>query len=309
MVHNIRLWCVAVVAIALVACESNPSVTSSTSSSSPARVAASGHGAGEADRKAFIAEHAMDDSGELTREVFINFRRARFAEADLDGKGTLSEDEYVDEYATRLEQQIDAERKGHSQQTLARFNALDRNKDGFISPEEYKASGDRAWQQFDSQNTGVIRLADHAGQSQARSRSVLGMPTSHSITGFFDIYDESGEGVITRASYDKQRQAAFAATDLNGDGKLSLEEYQDEFEARVDRRADQVRAAQIKQAHVRFGVLDVNKDNAISLDEYLATGLRSFERWDTNGDNIISDADPLPAPRVAPTTSAADNKR
>lgn len=287
----------------LAACQStsSPSVENTAEKTTRPAAFTSGHGLSERDREAFISEHAADGSDSLTLEAFIAFRTARFTEGDTDGNGSLNEDEYVDEYATRLERQIEAERKGHAEQTLARFKSLDKDQDNFISRAEYNASGDRAWLHFDKAGTGVVRAADHEQQQPTqRFRSVLGMPTSHNIKGFLELYDESGEGVVTRLDYQRQRDASFDTTDVNGDGKLSLEEYQDEFETRLDRQANRVREAQIKQAHVRFNVLDTDKDKAISLDEYLASGLRTFKRWDTNGDNTISGTDPLPAPRTMP---------
>lgn len=300
-----RLLLPVLMASLLAACQtSSPENTAAAANTEkqPTSLSAGRHGAvSEQQRKAFIAEHVTDASEELTWEAFKAFRTERFNGGDQDGNGSLSEDEYVDEYATRLEQQIAGERKGHAEQTLARFKALDKDKDGFISPAEYNASGDRAWQLFDKENTGTVKAADHKSAPQGGGfRSVLGMPTSHNISGFMEMYDESGEGVVTRADYQRQRDASFAATDANGDGKLSLEEYQDEFEGRVDRQANRVREGQLKQAHVRFGVLDTNKDKAISLEEYLASGERTFKRWDTNGDGVVSAADPLPVRQEMP---------
>lgn len=310
-----RLLLPVLMASLLAACQtSGPQNTAGAATDTqPTTLSAARHGtAGELERKAFIAEHTTDASEELTWEAFKIFRTERFNSGDQDGNGSLSEDEYVDEYAARLEQQIAGERKGHAEQTLARFKAMDKDKDGFISRAEYNASGDRAWQFFDKKNAGAVNAADHQSASQERGfRSVLGMPTSHNIRGFMEMYDESGEGIVTRADYQRQRDVAFAATDTNGDGKLSLEEYQDEFEARVDRQANRVREGQLKQAHVRFGVLDTNKDKAISLEEYLASGERTFKRWDTNGDGVVSAADPLPIrqemPRSANDAAAKNN--
>jgi Ca2+-binding EF-hand superfamily protein len=120
------------------------------------------------------------------------------------------------------------------------------------------------------------------------------MPTSHSVQGFLELYDEDADGVVSRAEFDAHRQRAFADTDTDGDGSLSENEYLAEFENRLDRQANRVREAQIKQAHVRFGAIDSDKNGTISPAEYLATGLRSFSFWDTDGDGVVSAADSLP---------------
>lgn len=257
-----------------------------------ARVA--GHGISEADRKAYIVEHDADGDERVSRAEIEAFRKARFNDGDVNGNGVLDEDEYVDEYAERLERQLFTERKAHIEQTRTRFTSLDKNKDGVISREEYQASGERAFAHWDKQNTG--RVVAQADEKKSRnSRSVLSMPTSHSVHGFLELYDEDADGVVTREEFDQQRRQTFTATDTDNDGVLSSEEYLVEFEGRLDRQAERVRDQQIKQAHVRFAVLDKNKSGAIEWDEYLATGLRGFERWDVDGDGIISAADPLPA--------------
>ncbi len=257
--------------------------------------AISGHGLGEADRKAFIEEHDRDADGRVSRDEYTAFRNARFASADVNGNGLLDENEYVDEYAVRLDRQLESERKGHVTQTLTRFKSLDRNGDGAISWEEYQASGERTWKHWDSHGTGRVLAQEHEQSPRQRTRSVLAMPTSHNIGGFLELYDDDADGVVTRADFDRQRQQVFAATDTDGDGLLSLDEYRLEFENRLDRQAASVRDRQLKQARVRFGVLDGDKDGAISAAEYLATGLRSFERWDTDGDGHVAASDPLPS--------------
>ncbi len=258
--------------------------------------AASTHNIGEEGRKRFIAEHDSDGDGRVSRAEFEQFRAERFKQGDSNGDGLLDEREYVNEYATRLDRQILGERKVHVEQTHTRFKSLDRNKDGAISREEYLASGERAFAQHDPDKTGRV-VAKKAGEKStaARNRSVLTMPTSHSVEGFLEIYDEDADGVVTRAEFDAHRQRSFAATDANGDGSLSESEYLAEFESRLDRQANRVREAQIKQAHVRFGVLDSDKSGTISPAEYLATGMRSFTLWDTDGDGAVSAADPLPS--------------
>lgn len=285
--------CIVLLIFFFAGCQSlAPEKTTQTTAPKPvARVA--GHGMSEVDRQAYIAEHDTDGDESVSRAEIEAFRKARFNDGDVNRNGVLDEDEYVDEYAARLEQQIFAERKAHTEQTHTRFKSLDKNTDGVISWEEYQASGERAFAHWDKQNTGRI-VAQGDEKKSPRSRSVLSMPTSHSMQGFLELYDEDANGLVTREEFNQHRQNAFAATDSNKDGVLSAEEYLLEFEGRVDRQAESVREQQLKQAHVRFDVLDKNKSGAIEWDEYLAIGLRGFERWDVNSDGIVSAADPLP---------------
>lgn len=266
-----------------------------------------GHGASEADRQVFIAEHDTNGDEQVSRTEIEAFRKARFDEADVNRDGVVSEDEYVDEYATRLERQIFEARKTHVEQTHTRFKSLDKNSDAAISRDEYQASGNRAFAQWDKQNTGKVKIdtAEKPRTERRAQHSVLSMPTSHSPQGFLELYDEDADGVVTRAEFDKQRQQAFVATDTNGDGVLSADEYLLEFENRLDRQAERVREQQIKQAHVRFDVIDADKNGSMEWNEFLALGMRGFERWDVNGDGVVSAADPLPAPSIARTENAA----
>jgi Ca2+-binding EF-hand superfamily protein len=269
-----------------------------------------GHGASEADRKTYIAEHDTNGDEQVSPAEIEIFRKARFDEADGNRDGVVSEDEYVDEYATRLERQIFNARNAHVEQTHTRFTSLDKNNDSAISRDEYQTSGERAFAQWDKQNTGRVAV-DTSVKSRAETRSqrsVLSMPTSHSSQGFLELYDEDADGVVTRAEFDKQRQQAFFATDTNGDRLLSADEYLLEFENRLDRQAERVREQQIKQAYVRFGVIDADKSGSMEWNEFLAIGMRGFERWDVNGDGLVSVADPLPTPRVVRTEKTAAKK-
>lgn len=253
-------------------------------------------GFGEEARKAYIDELDRDGDGKVSRAEVEQFRIERFQIADANNDGQVSVAEYVDEYAGRLERRIENERTSHVEQTRTRFKSLDKNNDGSVSWEEYKASGDRAFVRFDPENSGRVIATESHGEPEPRTRqhSVLGMPTTHSMAGFLELYDEDADGVVTRQQFDDLRRGAYDATDTDGNGVLSFEEYLIEFTDRVDRQADNVREQQLKQAKVRFGALDTDKDGFISLEEYIATGMRSFDNWDTNDDGFVSLDEPLP---------------
>ena len=250
---------------------------------------------------AFIATWDDDGDGKVSRAEYEGVRKARFAATDSNGEGTLSVDEYVNEYAVRLDRDIADERNASLKQTDTRFKALDKDKDKFISRAEYDNSGQRAFVHLDRNKDGRVTQEDadpdKKKASNQRRRSIIGMPTSHDLAGMLEIYDDDGDDVLTREQYDAERAKVFAATDTNQDGKIDHGEYVKEFDARLAQRIEDRRQAQLKQARVRFKAIDADENGAISRDEYFAMSARMFNRADTNKDGAVSQDDPPPPPR------------
>ncbi len=258
---------------------------------------------------AFIAEHDDNADGKVTWEEFERFRRARFDATDYNKDGTVDEDEYVREFSERMAQEIDRERAGLMEQTRARFEALDTDKDGFVSRAEFDAAGGKTWEggqkvlaakgkpAAEAAGAREERTAAGAQRFDNRSRSRLGMPTSHSAEGFLALYDSNGDGKVDQAEYQKVRDEQFARTDSNGDGRLALDEYLGEFETRIDRRAASLNQGEDRQVHVRFGVLDGDKDGQMTFAEFQVSGKRLFDTADRNKDGVVDAADAkMPAP-------------
>lgn len=133
------------------------------------------------------------------------------------------------------------------------------------------------------------------------------MAAPHEGSAFIHDYDANHDGQVTRAEFDAGRLARFKATDANGDGWVSEDEYVKEYSARLeqqlatsDRSEDkktEERQRQIRQAHVRFGVLDKDKDGKMVQAEYDLSGARAFAEQDNDKDGIVTAAD------VAATTA------
>lgn len=175
--------------------------------------------------------------------------------------------------------QLASERAGHLRQTHVRFNALDKDEDGYISRAEFNRSGDLAFERMDTNKDGVLSADDPKPQprgqdtrseqtrseqtrseqtrseqtrtkqtrqqqaqrtEQPRRERLLNMPTTHSVEGMLALYDSNKDGVVSRKEYDAGRAAQFAATDANGDGQLSYDEYVAEFAARLDKQISQI---------------------------------------------------------------------
>lgn len=118
-----------------------------------------GHGE---DPTAFIAEHDLNADGKVDAAEFERFRRARFAETDSNGDGTLSHDEYVGEFARRLQHAEGKTNERQMKQADVRFNVLDKDRDGKMTWDEYAASGDRLFKRADRNGDGVVDARDNA---------------------------------------------------------------------------------------------------------------------------------------------------
>jgi hypothetical protein len=245
---------------------------------------------------AFIATWDDDGDGKVTHAEYETVRKARFAATDSDRNGSLTVDEYVNEYSVRLDRDIADERTASLKQTDTRFKALDEDQDKFVSRAEYDGSGDRAFVHLDRNKDARITNddAEPAEKQTQRRRSIIGMPTSHNLAGMLEIYDDDGDDILMRAQYDAERAKVFVATDTNKDGKLDHDEYANEFNARLSQRIADRRQAQLKQGKVRFKAIDSNENGDISGDEYFAMSTRMFERTDTNNDGVITQDDPSP---------------
>ncbi|MBL8271307.1 EF-hand domain-containing protein [Steroidobacter sp.] len=244
----------------------------------------------------FISAWDDDGDGKVSRTEYENVRIARWATADGDKDGSLTVDEYLNEYAVRLDQDIADERNASLKQTDTRFKALDKDGDKFVSRAEYNNSGDQAFVHLDRNKDGRITQedAEPADKQTPRRRSVISMPTSHNLAGMLEIYDDDGDDVLTREQYNAQRAKVFAATDSNKDGKLDHDEYANEFIARLNERIAERRQAQLKQGRVRFKAIDADQNGRISREEYFAMSARMFERADTNKDGLVTKDDPPP---------------
>lgn len=123
----------------------------------------------------------------------------------------------------------------------------------------------------------------------------------HDGSGFIRDYDGDHDGKVARAEFDAGRVVRFKATDANGDGSVSEDEYVSEYQARLERqlaasgeseeKKAEERQRQMRQAHVRFGVLDQDKDGRMTQAEYDVSGARAFAEQDDDKDGVVTAAD------------------
>jgi len=265
-------------------------------------------------KASFIQDYDLNKDGTVSEIEFAEVRQQRYSAMDENKDGQVSVDEYVNEYAGRLDKKLDTERTGQIKQTLVRIEALDKNKSKTIGHDEYNASGDKAFAYIDTNKDGVISKADPLQERErkpdakqtVRARPALVMPTTHSVVGMLDMYDQNGDGKVDKTEYRAQRDTAFARTDLDKNGELSSDEYLNEFVDRLDRQIAKTRTAQLKQAAVRFKALDKDNNQQISAAEFNASGERMFKRWDTDINQQVTMAEALPVIKNEQTKGTAE---
>jgi Ca2+-binding EF-hand superfamily protein len=121
---------------------------------------AGGHGL-----SAFIGGYDANRDGVVTREEYDAVRKQRFAAADTNHDGWLSEDEYVAEFEGRLQQQYagraqDDSYAGSIKQAHVRFKILDTDHDGKLTVEEENAIADKTFKRTDTNGDGKIDKTD-----------------------------------------------------------------------------------------------------------------------------------------------------
>lgn len=94
---------------------------------------------------------------------------------------------------------------------------------------------------------------------------------------------------ITLAKFQKRREKAIMAADTDGDGKISLLEWE-AFQAKRNVKGDAVKS---------FARIDSNHDGFIDRAELDAFFAKRFAKLDKNGDGVLT-ADEMPGHKSAP---------
>jgi hypothetical protein len=122
----------------------------------------------------------------------------------------------------------------------------------------------------------------------------------HAISAMIHDYDKNGDGKVTLEEFNAERKIRFDRTDADHNGTLSEDEYVTEFDIRWKatpstetdpERIKEDYQRQIRQTHVRFGVLDTDHNGAMTWDEYQVSGHAMFERQDRDHNKQIDETD------------------
>ena len=116
-------------------------------------------GSGKGD---FLANYDTNRDGKVSRAEYDAKRAEDYRRTDADKNGTLSEAEYVAEYAARLEAQLAAMRAAQVAQAHSRFGALDGDKDGRMTEAEYRSVADFPFSRLDTNRDGTVDEKDTA---------------------------------------------------------------------------------------------------------------------------------------------------
>jgi Ca2+-binding EF-hand superfamily protein len=99
---------------------------------------------------------------------------------------------------------------------------------------------------------------------------------SHSGSWLLAKYDTNGDSVISADEISYKRERLFEQMDMDADGGVSVDEYQER---------DMRRRQTLLQA--RFAKLDLNGDGRLTAEEY-SSYLGSFDRLDSDGDGHLT---------------------
>lgn len=117
--------------------------------------------------------------------------------------------------------------------------------------------------------------------------------------GMLQRLDTDGDGLLSLQEFQAAGEARFAGLDADGDGRISAEEFAAGRRG-PDRKAGKhhgPRAERMQQfREQRFASMDADGDGYLSKAEFDATHMARFSALDANGNGVI-DADERPARR------------
>jgi Ca2+-binding EF-hand superfamily protein len=155
-----------------------------------------------------------DKDGKLTQQAFLDRVKARFAEADLNNDGKITDDDLPP--MMRGRGLITTENIKNSRMPMFRFLRDVEVKDGAITLDAVLAGATKQFERMDRNKDGVVEQADVAAMRKEM--------TDYQVKRFIHRYGADKDGKVTKEQFFAKEAQRFAEADTNGDGVISREE-------------------------------------------------------------------------------------
>jgi Ca2+-binding EF-hand superfamily protein len=163
-----------------------------------------------------------------------------------------------------------------------RLKAMDADKDGTITLEEFLGRRDPAFARFDRNKDGVVDRSEF--EAAARES------TDYWTRRFLKRFDTDGDGRVSKDEFASRARERFAWRDLDDDGRIGLEDLPPGMRERAGRwfRRGQDDADATKDG---TAAKEAQERRPFTLERLLGRVDRRFSRLDRNGDGFIDAGD------------------
>jgi Ca2+-binding EF-hand superfamily protein len=264
---------------------------------------------------------AMDANGDrvLSRDEFVNrYREGNENAPPAVSTGPLVEAPPLVDAFARMDRNRDnaiTRSEWRSDMAPASFARLDRNHDGVVTRDEFAnplpiGSAEARFGDLDLNGNGIIDRNEWRGEPRSfdavdRNRDnrvtvdeYVNQPAGYGYgTGTaaleqrFALLDRNHNGVVNRGEW-RGETLSFDAVDLNGDNRITLDEY-------VNRPSDGYgynAGTGMDRMQARFAQMDRNRDGVVSRGEWEDS--TAFRTVDRNNDGVVTLREYLNAPVV-----------
>jgi Ca2+-binding EF-hand superfamily protein len=173
-----------------------------------------------------------------------------------------------------------------------KYQGMDRNNDGRVTRNEWRASSDRSFDNHDWNGDGILSDDEvKAWRDEDDDWNDQGRGWAWGRRGRFGGMDRNGDGRISRQEW-RGHEEDFESIDSDDNGLLTVEEIREfrfrEMDVNHDNR---VTRAEWKGSARSFDTLDLNKNGVLKPSEFVSqrrVQMAVFSDLDVNGDKRIS---------------------